>query len=712
MASPATKRRSIRQAASRKRARSIYVDPETDDDFESLSGEEDGEADFVLGPDSGPSPPKKRKLGGPRRRPHTRSKSKTQAKSKPRKKVKLDAIAKPRKQRGESARQKADAARFKGPSDGVIPAWTSLPAAILREIFIVASQPLTSKNVSWLNGAARTCRAFAEPALEALYHSPAFWSPLHPHRLLELLRKREGRYMNYNTKVKEIEIDVRRLAYTAYSRPLFDLSELVAEVPQLRRLEIVHPVDEPPYRDMKIQGWTYPGNLFQTLESRQIRLDTWRWNRSMLKDKAPDDVCSFMASIHECKAFEHLRALVVCGFNLNDSPGAMVSGDDGEETTLDLAWAISKLKNLKDITFISCDVVREGFLDRLPQRLERLELSNCHEVNSDVLARFLIGSGSQLREMVLDHNPALGLAFLPGLKANCPRLEELGMDLHYYSELSVVNDAEPLFDELLAADEVPAWPATMQVIDLVHLQKLNAAGAKNLFGSLVASAADLPDLRCIVLHSHINIPWRDRAGFRDHWIDRLQRVYKREWTPPNPHLGSKLQYKMWKASQARLTTAGDRAVDDDDAAVAGRACRRVSHMQISPPKSSFRADDYADARPSRSPPPKRRSQRVAAGHASIASAASTASSPSRSAAKDDSDSGSATDDSDDEAAALEEENAIRFVRGLCHVVDIRIDNQRPRENQFTEQDFLDTEASGDEDWEESADVDVDDGYAW
>jgi hypothetical protein len=44
------------------------------------------------------------------------------------------------------------------------------------------------------------------------------------------------------------------------------------------------------------------------------------------------------------------------------------------------------------------------------------------------------------------------------------------------------------------------------------------------------------------------------------------------------------------------------------------------------------------------------------------------------------------------------------IQGMCDEVDVRIDNLRPREEQFHESDFLDSEPSGDEDW---AGVDLD-----
>ena len=73
----------------------------------------------------------------------------------------------------------------------------------------------------------------------------------------------------------------------------------------------------------------------------------------------------------------------------------------------------------------------------------------------------------------------------------------------------------------------------------------------------------------------------------------------------------------------------------------------------------------------------------------------------------DNDSDTASEDGD------EEEGAPLFVQGLCQVVEVAIDNQRPRENMFSERDFLDTERSGDEDWNEEAEIEFEDNrYAW
>ena len=50
---------------------------------------------------------------------------------------------------------------------------------------------------------------------------------------------------------------------------------------------------------------------------------------------------------------------------------------------------------------------------------------------------------------------------------------------------------------------------------------------------------------------------------------------------------------------------------------------------------------------------------------------------------------------------------------MCNIVRVSIDNLRPMEEQLDESDFLDTEISGDEDWNEDDDsIDGNDGYAW
>lgn len=54
-----------------------------------------------------------------------------------------------------------------------------------------------------------------------------------------------------------------------------------------------------------------------------------------------------------------------------------------------------------------------------------------------------------------------------------------------------------------------------------------------------------------------------------------------------------------------------------------------------------------------------------------------------------------------------------MIQGLCETVDVSIDNQRPSEMQFNEDDFMDSEISGDEDWTAAGEVaSPPQRYAW
>lgn len=107
-------------------------------------------------------------------------------------------------------------------------------------------------------------------------------------------------------------------------------------------------------------------------------------------------------------------------------------------------------------------------------------------------------------------------------------------------------------------------------------------------------------------------------------------------------------------------------------------------------------DSDAAASPAPRAPPTRRSTRVR--HSQASTEAESVS---------DHDSDTVSDDEEGSSTAS------LFVQGLCQVVDVRIDNQRPREEMFSERDFLDSERSGDEDWNEEADIEFEDNRnAW
>jgi len=408
------------------------------------------------------------------------------------------------------------------------------------------------------------------------------------------------------------------------------------------------------------------------------------------------DPGTLLSTMQHSDVFSHLRRLVLCDFQASSVNEQVPSIDGGERHPPQLAAVISALPRLKDLTFISCDAVAEDFFRHISRDLERLEISNCLEVTSAMLADYLALGGSHLRELVLNHNASLSLGFLEQLSRSCPRLETLKVDLTYYSERITYNDAWALYDYVLAPDQVPTWPSTLRHLELVHMQKWEADAAQNLFRSLVENAKDLPDLRHLALQAHINIPWRDRAGFRDQWIERLQRVYLRRYNPPKPHLGSLKEFRIWKQIQGHGTGLQSSPVDPLTAIPFSG--RRASHVRITPRKAPADVAYYSDA-PSPTPQGRsarpRRSTRVAESQATSTAAEES----------------SSDDESDNNADNWRTQPEI-FIQGLCDVVDIRIDNQRPRETQYTEKNFLDSERSGDEDWQSGQELSDGDGYAW
>ncbi|KAJ5925616.1 hypothetical protein N7454_008255 [Penicillium verhagenii] len=68
----------------------------------------------------------------------------------------------------------------------------------------------------------------------------------------------------------------------------------------------------------------------------------------------------------------------------------------------------------------------------------------------------------------------------------------------------------------------------------------------------------------------------------------------------------------------------------------------------------------------------------------------------------------------EEANPSDPDNSFQYddsIQGMCEYFTIRIDNQRPNDIQYNENDFLDDEISGDEDWHDD-DFEPEDGHAW
>ncbi|OMP85344.1 hypothetical protein BK809_0004014, partial [Diplodia seriata] len=606
-------------------------------------------------------------------------------------------------------------------SDGVIPDWANLPYEVLLQVFRFASDPLRDEdfsptpNIPWLASAARVCKSFLEPALTALYRCPPLVTVEKPHRLLDLLSDTTAnRCINYNVKVRRLEFDApSTLAYTWAGRQ-FEIGDLIPFIPQLTELLIVHPQDRPPFRTLNRPGrWHYSQAMFTSLAASKIRLKSWNWN-SIFRTKDHD--LFWMGGIHQMEAFQRLEHLSL--FNFGPESFAVVTNEDGTEysgrtSQQVLADNLALLPELKSLSFESCQVLDGDFLPLLKENLQNLAVTNCHHVTSEILRDFLISHGSQLESLILNHNQALDISFLPDLKRTCPKLQVLKMDLNYFDSHDTFRDSEPKYIDLLKDDEIPSWPVTLEIIELNQLRQWTSEAAENFFSSLLDSAEELPQLRRLTLKAILNIGWRDRATFRDKWIGRLQRVFLRKSCPPNSHLMSGKRWRMLKEST--LPTPDDSPP---------KGVGRLRHVAVTPrvkdklplqPAKEENAHHSGDENQDDSSAPARhlRPRRAVATNYSgdDSSTSSSLSSEAEHSSLEDDDQRQTSDDNGDGSGDWRRSQE-KFIQGMCEIVDIRIDNLRPREEQFNENDFLDSEVSGDEDWNGEDNFGVDDRYAW
>lgn len=558
-----------------------------------------------------------------------------------------------------------------------------LPYEILISIFSYAKELLFFHNqedqnrcANWLVGVARVCKSFTEPALAVLYYSPPITSGTQAFRLLRFLAEPSSSHIiNYNNRIKKLEMDIgRTLVHSTHGHGAFDPKDLIPYVPQVQAINFHDLHDLPQNRGRrKPYLHQFQDSFFDALVQNEISLTEWRWtglsSSSLKRKRSFADHVITQTSL----ALRNLRILTLTDL---DDTFFGASGPTGNPIDASkFATMISMLPSLEKIKFQKC-IVLQSSLKFLPKTLTQLTFSDCDSLDSFTLENFLLSHGSQLTELTLEHNRNLSLSFLVSLKSACPKLQVFSVNLTYYSDLLSIDQTESNYDRLLQPDERPTWPSTLQAIEIYYLRHWDLPAAENFFSSLVDSAASLPDLRKLVLIAYINLDWRDRIKFRNTWVKRCNRVFLRESEPPNPHLKSLKAFRLWKQNPASedsevAPSVHNRSMadsEDSDAPLTARRHRErhFPTQQLPTPQPSEAA---ASSRSLRS--------RKKALHAAEDSEALQTSSPVRGRV----------------AAAPED-----YVQGMCDVVDIRIDNLRPRGDQMHERDFLDSEKSGDEDW--------------
>lgn len=538
------------------------------------------------------------------------------------------------------------------------PPWQTLPYQVLLSIFMYAFPPLSdtrqgieteSGNSKKLLDIALLCRAFAEPALSALYHTLVLMGALKAHRILFLLSQpTENLSVNYPTKVQEVLIDVRlTLMYKAGpTYGYFDPCKLIQKVPHVKTFRLFDSNDgkQPLWAD-RTPRWTYTSELFETLKTSNLRLHTFDWNTRYMETR---DLIDTMLSRHSDAPFQTIRSLNIFHVHSDEVVPPREDGQpDDQIIEKGLGEALCRLPDLQAVSFTDCGAVNEVLFAAMPSTLRSLTLDNCDEVGTVAFVAFLNDRGSCLRQLVLKHNRHLNMSFMTILKDACPNLERLSADFIMHNWPPHYNGM-PHFKNLLKPGEVPTWPRALQEIELSRLRQLDKPRAATFLTSLVDAAPDLPDLRKINISAAVQAEWQDRASFRQYWDAKLRRTFLR------------------KDAAVSTNLAADHASPET-------TTQRHSH---------------------------RHSARIAR---------------QRLADVDDDDEDSEEidhDDSGDDAEGHKAASPNDYVQGLCDDVSFTIDNLRPTENQYSEGDFLDSEQSGDEDWEGEDWEPDNDRHAW
>ncbi|KAM0245678.1 hypothetical protein ACHAQJ_010489 [Trichoderma viride] len=594
----------------------------------------------------------------------------------------------PSKRRQTASESLSEIPPVKGPD------WTDprIPYHFWVDVFLYARSEggTDAANTNWLLQAATSCRLLSEPALTAIYRCPILRHPSKAKRLASLLERCPTETcFNYRGKIESLHLNIRIVSQAiAY--------QLIRPLTRLKELVFYTPADQPPYRELDAHvRWHYSEEVFVALESSPknskvlaeellpISLKSWEWSGSLLGGYVAE--FGDILQVHRMPPFAHLTRLSFTNFQVpslrNLQPTPDDAGDDLQSSLEDdaaidaVANAIAQLKFLKHLVFESSTIMTSRLLSLLPQHLTHLELINCWEIKADDLAMFLTTHGSSIRALTLMHNQSLNLTFLTILAEACPNLQELRMNMSYYRHHDSFNDADPMYDFALLPDQVPRWPSSIRVIDIEHIRSWSMDSVQMFIHSLVDNALKIPNLRHLVIKTALDIPWQARAVLRYELRHMVERVFLRADEPPQ--VGATLEQ-----------------TSNTSASIAPRK-RKRSRSPRSPLRRSNRIEAHSHSS-HRHPRRDNTTQRHQPGR------------PLYREPDTDEDEFDSVESSDSEAQQTSTSDAQPelAVQGLCHTVNIVIDNQKVREFPYSMEDFLtDNDGSSGVEWDGDDDDD-------
>ncbi|RYP04399.1 hypothetical protein DL764_004493 [Monosporascus ibericus] len=576
----------------------------------------------------------------------------------------------------------------------------------------------------------RLGRLVYEPAVAALYKCPPILDPF-AFRLLSrtLSQPPNTTLVNYRPKVKILRIDVGHILHLKYGGCYLRLDDMVPYLPNLLDLELYHYLDSAPYRALEDTiRYKYPSNLLQILglspqpddsqgdKITPIQLRGWKWNARLAGHILP---LGGLEAIHRSPSFASLRKVAFVNYQLpsmaSKSASAQISEERDACAIKDLAAAIAALPYLRHLTLESSTLADSNLLRLLPKSLKHLELINCWEVTADGLADFLLTHGNSLERLTLNHCISLSLGFLRVLKGSCPNLTHLHMNLLYYKTHEHYHDDDPLYDHILENGEVPTWPASIRSIDIDYMRFDSISTAEMLFRSLVSSAPELPNLRRLVLGAKMNVSLRERIEFRKTWEEKMTAIFRRKMEPPVSILGQQaedmdpLGQEEEKREHPRQGTRVKRLRNVKASKIPTRRSTRLADNSPSKGLKESGDSDLADTIDTKTP-------RLAA---QLQWSIRDVPVPKHHDADDEK-----SEESEDELAAAlqgslqpngrkatrvaakilrDKGEDVDFVHGLCDVVQVEIDNQKPTEQKYSMDDFRDLPLTDESDGEWNGD---------
>ncbi|KAI1754904.1 hypothetical protein F4782DRAFT_465119 [Xylaria castorea] len=605
----------------------------------------------------------------------------------------------------------------------VSPPWHTLPYHVWLRVFGFVAAPIRdpasraddlAEAVGTLISGARTCRSTAEPALAALYKCPPFRraytnSPQTTFvRFLETLALPPSKTLiRYRPKVEILRIDVDALLSRKVNGLQLQLNQVIKNLPRLSCLELYHPSDDAPYRDLSMNlrwkfskddllgGLTPPpdGDSAAGDKTTTTALKSWRWNSRL----APADLSlDRLQEMHALPGFRSLRKLAYVNYQLPSMTQFSARARESQEAQnsnfqaiVHLAASISLLPDLQHLAIESSTLANGSLLERLPKTLKHLELVNCWEITSEDLSTFLMSHGNSLVHLTLNHCQSLSLGFLPVLATSCPNLAHLEVDLSYFRHHASYADNKPEYATLLEVDQVPTWPSSIQSIEIIHMRNWSRAAAEMFFGSLMKNAKALPNLRRLEFKVILNIEWRQRQEMRRSLADQMTRIFKRKQSPP----------KEQKTLHQHNDTRPKRADETDMLKFAMRRSTRIID-QSSKPVSKKEGTSSLSRRSLGQALPARRSLK------SLRTFTSTFDADDEESSEDELSLGQVNTRRSKSRTTTARKAGLRdeeFIHGLCDIVDIQVDNQRPAERQYDMDDFLDSPEQSDPEWNSDED---------